>query len=953
MRQFVKCVVGILVVLLASGTVEAKLQLVENFDSLTGGPDGQACTGVLGGFIDTESEGTGNSALGAIGGSNAMNVIGNTGGSPRAVGVGGINNPIENTETGIGFFRIMVRNSSPIPRSYIGLIADATNNPINSANTSTPANIPAGFGLLDNGSGGLNLVKTDGATILKADLKRAQWYNVWIVANNETDTFDLYISEVAGPAGEPTLPTPDDLIAQNIPFSVPTTEPLNGVIVANPSGSGQAERIYIDEIWWDGDQGLETATKARNPSPANGATDVYREVVLSWMPVASAATHNVYLGTSSGEVRAANAASPLLIGPAQTASTFDPGRLELGQTYYWRIDEVNAPPDSTVFKGEVWSFTTEPIGYPIDGANITATASSAAQADFGPEKTIDGSGLDENGLHSTEPRDMWLTDNEALGAWIQYEFDVVYRLHEMWVWNSNQALEGFYGFGIKDVTVEYSTDGVEWTTLADVPEFTRAPGADGYAHNTTVEFGGAAAKYVRLTASSNWGGLLPQYGLSEVRFLYVPVMARAPSPDSGATDVDPDVTLTWRAGREAGTHDMYLSTDEQGVIDGTVPAISMTEARYSSALDLSSTYYWRIDEVNDVETPTTWQGDVWSFSTSEYLVVDDFEAYNDINPGEEGSNRIFEAWIDGYGVATNGALVGYDPPEPSMETVTVQGGRQSMPLFYSNTAGAAYSETTHTFAPQDWSKHGIQTLVVHFHGSPGNTGQLYAKINGVKVAYTGDPAAMQLFRWQQWNIDLASVSADLKSVTTLALGIDGNGAGGTLYVDDVVLYRLTPEVIVSSEEIWIEAETTSSITAPMQTYDDPTASAGKYISTDESVGNSSSNPPVDGIATYSFTVAGGTYRISARMKVPGGSDSLWVRIQGATIPAETEIHSSGWVQWNGIPDTGRWSWSDVFSDDDNENGVVLWTMTPGTYTLEIAYREDGAQLDAIVISRID
>ncbi|UCC99397.1 MAG: hypothetical protein JSW66_05830, partial [Phycisphaerales bacterium] len=71
------------------------------------------------------------------------------------------------------------------------------------------------------------------------------------------------------------------------------------------------------------------------------------------------------------------------------------------------------------------------------------------------------------------------------------------------------------------------------------------------------------------------------------------------------------------------------------------------------------------------------------------------------------------------------------------------------------------------------------------------------------------------------------------------------------------------------------------------------------------------------------------------------------------IPAETEIHSSGWVQWNGIPDSGYWSWSDVFSDDDNENGVVLWTMAPGTYTVEISRREDGTQLDAIVISRID
>ena len=548
---------------------------------------------------------------------------------------------------------------------------------------------------------------------------------------------------------------------------------------------------------------------------------------------------------------------------------------------------------------------------------------------------------------------MWLSD--LMGpqpTWIEFQFDKVYKLREMWVWNQNQSIELAIGYGFKDVVVEYSLNGTDYTPLGTTHQFAQAPGTPDYAHNTTVDFAGVTAKSVRLTATSNWKGILNQYGLSEVRFLYVPVMARAPSPDSGAADVDPTVTLTWRAGREARTHAVYLSTDQQAVIDGNVPAINVTDASYRSVLDLSSTYYWRVDEVNEAETPITWQGEVWSFSTPDYLVVDDFESYNDIDPPDPASHTLFDSWIDGYNVATNGALVGNNFP-PYMERATVHGGDQSMPLFYSNTAGVLYSEVAHTFAPQqNWARHGIATLVVYFHGSPGNTGQLYAKINGVKVAYNGDPAAMQLFRWQQWNIDLTSLG-NLQSVTTLALGIDGNGAAGTLYVDNVRLYRLAPEVVVSSEEIWIEAETTASIVAPMQSYDDPTASGGKYISTDESVGNSSDNPPADGIAMYSLTVAGGTYRISARTKVPSGSDSFWVRIQGATILAETEIHSSGWVQWNGIPDLGHWSWSDVFSDDDNENGIVLWSMGPGTYTLEIARREDGAQLDAIVISRID
>ncbi|UCC99511.1 MAG: discoidin domain-containing protein, partial [Phycisphaerales bacterium] len=421
---------------------------------------------------------------------------------------------------------------------------------------------------------------------------------------------------------------------------------VEGTILTDPDGQDNFDEYQLTVVVSDGRLTIKPAPgsdnckimfvdiilaippgAARGPDPANEATDVPRDVVLSWAPGDYAPAvngHRVHLSESFSDVNDG------IGGITQSATSYDPGRLNFGATYYWRVDEVNAPPDSTVHPGDVWSFATEPVGYPIDGANITATASSAGGEDFGPEKTIDGSGLDDSGLHSTDATDMWLSDNEPLGAWLQYELDKVYKLHEMWVWNSNQVFEGLFGFGLKNVTVEYSTDGADWTALVGVPEFARAPGTDGYAHDTTLDFGGAAAKYVRLTAASNWGGLLPQYGLSEVRFFFMPVSAREPSPDSGATDVDVDAILGWRAGREAATHDVYLSADEQAVIDGTASINTVTDASYSpSPLDLGSTYYWRIDEANDAETPTMWQGDVWSFSTPEYLVVDGFEDYND------------------------------------------------------------------------------------------------------------------------------------------------------------------------------------------------------------------------------------------------------------------------------------------------------------------------------------
>ncbi len=38
------------------------------------------------------------------------------------------------------------------------------------------------------------------------------------------------------------------------------------------------------------------------------------------------------------------------------------------------------------------------------------------------------------------------------------------------------------------------------------------------------------------------------------------------------------------------------------------------------------------------------------------------------------------------------------------------------------------------------------------------------------------------------------VGLNLQNVTTMAIGIDGNGASGTLYLDDIRLYRLAPEL---------------------------------------------------------------------------------------------------------------------------------------------------------------
>jgi len=533
------------------------------------------------------------------------------------------------------------------------------------------------------------------------------------------------------------------------------------------------------------------------PAPSDAATDIPQDVILAWMPGDYAVAHDVYFGTSRDDVLAADRSNPLgvLASQGQADLSFDPsGLLDFSQTYYWRVDEVNAAPDSSIFAGNVWSFTVEPFVYPIE--NVTATSSGTSGPTEGPENTVNGSGLDADGLHSINATDMWLVTAVDEPLWIQYEFDNVYKLHEMWVWNYNVMFELALGFGLKDVTIEYSTDGAAWTVFGDAV-IAQAPATAGYAHNTTVDLSGVSAKYVRLNVNSAHGPL-GQFGLSEVRFLYKPVLAREPQPAAGQGDVAVDVTLDWRSGREAAAHELYFSADRAAVADGTALVETLAESRYQvGGLDLGTTYYWRVNEVNDAAVPASWDGLIWSFSTQEFVVVEDFESYDDED------NRIYDTWLDGW-VNETGSMVGY-LDAPFAERSIVNGGGQSMPLQYDNSSAPFYSETEWEVGGADWTIGGADTLVIHFRGNaettadtPGNDpAPVYVAVEDgagrVQVVTFSDPQATILTEWQRWEIPFSELgNLNLNNVDYLYVGVGDRdnptaGGTGTLYVDDILV----------------------------------------------------------------------------------------------------------------------------------------------------------------------
>jgi regulation of enolase protein 1 (concanavalin A-like superfamily) len=456
------------------------------------------------------------------------------------------------------------------------------------------------------------------------------------------------------------------------------------------------------------------SSSALAPFPPDLSSDIRRDVVLSWSPGKYAATHNVYFGTDADVVAAADAANPMgvLVSGGQDANTYDPtGLLDYGQTYYWRVDEVNALPDGTVFPGSVWSFTAEPVLYTVQNIVVTASIPTAL-ASGEPGVTIDLSGLTD-GRHGTGDATMWSGDVvEGQTPWLQYDFDGVYKLFGMHIWNYNGLYEYVLGFGVKDFTIEYAVEPNEWLTLGDYA-LARGTSKNTYA-GQLIDLDGVAARSIRININSTQNPAATQVGLSEIQFFHKPMMAREPKPASGTKEVKLTADLSWRPGREAASHQVHFSADEQAVIDGTALVDSVTESRFGpGSLNLGTSYFWRIDEVNEVATPDVWAGKVWNFTTTEYIGIDGFETYTD-----ETDQEIYSYWLDGYDVTSNGSIVGHDFP-PYAERKIVRSGSQAMPFYYNNTNGVVNSEAVRTLASAvDLSIGGADTLSLYYRGNP-------------------------------------------------------------------------------------------------------------------------------------------------------------------------------------------------------------------------------------------
>ena len=698
---------------------------------------------------------------------------------------------------------------------------------------------------------------------------------------------------------------------------------------------------------------------AYDPSPADGSSFVATNAKLSWSAALGAKLQTLYFGRSLADVN--NGAPSTNKGPRPTMN-YDPGPLTTETTYYWRVDSFDG---AVMQRGKLWSFSTTRPGLG------TAVAKRW--------NNISGTNLSDLKNDPRYPNNPDVVETVTAFAWNGTDAD-----------NYGGRIEGWvYVPATGDFTFWLNTDdqGELWLSTDDDPDNVRLIAVEttyrdlnswgtGEEQSAPIPLVGGERYYMMALWKEGGGGdhcqvawqgpgvparvVIPGTFLSP----YEPLSAYGANPSNGATNVQQAPVLKWKAGLQAASHELYFGTDPNAVKNATKTSPEYKGAKTLGAesyapgtLAWQTAYYWRVDEVNNTNAKSPWVGKVWSFTTADFAVIDDFEGYTD---NDKANEAIWQAWTDGFSTpTTNGAVVGNTLP-PYAERTFVHGGRQAMPLSYDNATSARNSEAQLVLSyPRDWTAEGVTALSLWYYGEAGNTSErMYVSIanrTGAAVAVYNDavnPATMPL--WRRWVIPtqaFASQGINLRDVDRLVIGFGTKGSTtpggkGKMYIDDIGLYRSASE----PEEIFLEAEAANPLGASWRVYTDPLSSGGRHIGSQDGDGDDNSVAPgAAWVARYSFSAAGGTYKVLLRAQEQG-SDSLWVRITTAT--SQTHEHpgqpGTGWVRFNELDAPSGWAWDEVHSNDHG-NAVVNWTLPAGQNTLEIAKREDGVWLDAIVI----
>jgi len=590
------------------------------------------------------------------------------------------------------------------------------------------------------------------------------------VDNGTNDTFQGNQVETFVTVGIAGTPVPDGL--------VPGTTYYWRIDEVDADGT-----IVKGDVW----SFTVPSLKAYNHNIQDGACFIDPDVGLTWTPGSGAKLHTVYFGDNFDDVN--DAAD----GPSQAAATYAPGPLEPGKTYYWRVDEFDGV---NTYKGDVLSFTT------------LTERGTGLRGDY-----YTGQNFDDYVLTRTDPVIDFAWSSAAPDPALPTDSFSVRWTGDV----SAQFTEKYSFYTITDDGIRLWVNSKliidDWTLHGDTEDSGTIDLVAGHSYSIVMEYfentSGATA-HLGWVSPHTPKQIIPTY------LLWPPVKARNPKPSDGAVDVKQTTYLTWEPGESAASHEVYFGTDKEAVTNADMASPEFigldelgAEGYNPGELLWGTTYYWRIDEVNDANPDSPWIGNVWSFTTANFPIVDDFEDYN------VGSNEIWWAWKDGLGYAAHdnepayagngtGSAVGDEGTPSYTEEFIVHSGLQSMPVSYDNNKEgfANYSEVELTLnATRNWTEKGSDTLTIWFKGQLSNDPEpLYVAISNSSgapaVVVHDNPDAAKIEVWTQWDIPLQALAdqgIDLIDVDKIAIGLgtQGNqttpGGAGKMYFDDIRL----------------------------------------------------------------------------------------------------------------------------------------------------------------------
>ncbi len=537
--------------------------------------------------------------------------------------------------------------------------------------------------------------------------------------------------------------------------------------------------------------------KAHKPYPSDGASFVATDAILIWASGLEAKMQTLYFGRSLEDVN--NGTGDTNKGQLNTATTsFDPGILAPETTYYWRVDQFDGAATRT---GEIWSFTTTRPGL---GTAIAERWNNISSTDLNTLKN-----------NPRFPNNPDVTETITGFSWNGPDTDDYGGRIEAWVYVPDTGDYTFWLNTDDQGELWLSTDDdssnvvlvAEESSWADLNAWN-----SGEEQSSPIPLIGDERYYIMALWKEGGGGDhcqvawqgpgIPDRIIIAGTYLspYEPLNAYGAKPCNLTTGVKQTPTLEWKPGLQAASHEIYFGTDPEALANATKASPEYKGARtlgeesfVPGQLSWESMYYWRVDEVNTVNPDSPWVGNVWSFTTANFLIVDDMESYNDINEGEPGSNRIYLGWPDGFdNPAINGSTVGH-LDAPFAEQAIVHSGNQSMPFAYDNGVGKSEATLTLTY-PRDWTENGVDTLVIWYIGDAANAAEtMYVVLNGTSGVDNPNPNAAQVTAWTEWRIDLQAFGINLTNVNTITLGLGNRanptaGGSGMMYFDDIRLY---------------------------------------------------------------------------------------------------------------------------------------------------------------------